>query len=243
MRRIFILLLAAMMVLACLCAGSYALSDRGPYSPNARCARQARAWRSELYPSLVEWTDIVTLADSTSRMSLSPLIRDMQITRRQILALETPSCAAVAVAHLDMSMEATIQAFTAFMAQKADSTVDVQAKRATEQMEAFERQLAALQRVPPSDVERLGAAIIDNLAVLLATPEMPRDTYINAYDPETRERLARVGIWGPDGTVVANLEHGDPIIVTRIDGPNCFVITEDGIEGILACAYTQLPEH
>ena len=185
--------------------------------------------------------DVVALADSTSRMNLSPLIRDMQTIRRAVQDVEAPRCAAVAVRHLDTSMDSAIRAYTAFMAQETDAVVSAAMKNSTKELALFLREINELEDVPSSQLWHTGATLVGELLALLPKSDFPRATCVNGYDPSSGERLATVQIVDRDGHPVASLEHGDPITVTKIEGPNCYVTTEARVKGIIACAYTQLP--
>lgn len=237
--RLFALALVATLLLGCVVVVLFA--PDGLLSPQRLCAHQVRAWRDEAQPHIEDWLDVVTLADNTSRINLSPLIRDMQTIRRDILALPTPRCAAVAVAHLDASMESSIRAYTAFMAQEPDTVVSAAITESTTELTLFGRELAELTDVPSVPLWQTGVSIMDSVLALVPASALPRDTYINGYDPATGERLNVVRIVDRNGEPVADLEHGDPITVTKIDGPNCFITSETGVRGIVACDYTQLP--
>ena len=242
MRRVIILFaLALTATLLVGCVFTVLFAPDGLLSPQRRCARQVAAWRDEAQPHIEEWLDVVTLADNTSRMNLSPLIRDMQTIRRAVQDVEAPRCAVVAVSHLDTSMDSAIRAYTAFMAQESSTVVSAAMKESTKELALFQREIKELGDVPPAPLWQTSVTIMDALLALLPKSPYPRDTYINGYDPTSGERLASVQIVGNDGAPVASLEHGDAITVTKIEGPNCYVTTEAGVKGIVACAYTQLP--
>jgi hypothetical protein len=221
-----------------MCVAGYLFTSGGMFSPERQCAKETAAWRVRLQPHLSEWTDVVVLADNTARMNLSPLVRDMQAIRRDALALETPDCAIVAKAHLYGSMEMTILGFTAFMAQESDGLVTTSMKEAAKELQAFHREVESLTDVPPSKLQELAGETIFKLLALIPKSELPRETYINGYDANG-QRLAEVYIWTKDGTVLTTLQHGAPVTITKVDGPNCFVTTEAGAKGIVDCFYTQ----
>jgi len=239
MKRIVALLfLVALLILM----GAYVLVPGGPLSTEARWARQVEPWEERLSPHLIEWQDLIGVANSTSRMALSPLIRDMQRVRREAMAIEPPECAIVVYSSLSVSMDAEIDAFLSFMAQEPSSAVGNDMAMAVESGRRFWRELQDLKQVPPDALERWPQALAKRAASLIPVSDLPRDTYINGYDPESGERLAAVYIIDHDGAVVAHLDHGNPITVTKIDGANCFVTTETGVKGLVACAFIQMPE-
>ena len=235
--------IAALLIVVCILAlvGAYLLLPGGPLSAETRCAREVETWLEELSPLLVEWQDLVTVTSSTSRIAVSPLVREMQGLHRDVQTTNIPECAIVAYAELDSSMRSTILAFTGFMAQEPDSVVSKDITAALQYRQRFWRQIDKLQESPEHLLNRFADDGVQVLVSLLPRSPNPRDTYINGYDPASGERLASVQIVGSDGEPVAHLEHGDAITVTKIEGPNCHITTEAGVRGIVACAYTQLP--
>lgn len=67
--------------------------------------------------------DAYNLANNTSRMSLSPVIGDLQEIRRDAQDLDVPRCALDTKTNLVNYMDAIIDAFLAFLAQEPDSVV------------------------------------------------------------------------------------------------------------------------
>jgi len=238
MRRSIIAVLALVGTLFVMCVAGYLFTSSGVFSPERRCAKEVAAWREELQPYINEWNDLIVLADSTSRINLSPLIRDMQTVRREAMTLDAPTCATSARSHLDLSMDLMTTAFTSFMAQESDALVTAGMKVAADELMAFDREAKTLTDVPPSKLQELAGETIFKLIALIPKPELPRETYINGYDANG-QKMAEVYIWTKDGTVLTTLEHGAPVTITKIDGPNCFVTTETGDRGIVDCFYTQ----
>lgn len=222
--------------------GLYLFLPGGPLSAEARCARNVEAWLEELSPLLIEWSDLTTVAASTSRIALAPLIRDMQAVRREVMGIEPPECAGLAYLSLTVGMDAEIEAFTGFMAQDPDSAISNSMAKALDSHRRFWREVDDLQKTPDNVFVAWIDLAMKEVASLIPASDLPRATHINGYDPESGARLRAVHIIDRGGTVVASLEHGNPITVTKIEGANCFVTTEAGIKGIIACDYTQLPE-
>jgi hypothetical protein len=77
-----------------------------------------------------EFADAYTVATSAPRMSLAPVIQDLQAIRREAEDLEVPECAAPAKDALIAYMNVAIEAFTAFMSQKSDRHVATVFERA-----------------------------------------------------------------------------------------------------------------
>jgi len=236
MRRIA-LLAVVVVILVILCA--YLFLPGGPLSADAQCAQKVGEWEEHLKPQLEEWYDLFNLASSTSRIALSPVVREMQSVRREVAAAEAPECAREAKLHLLSMMESTIDAFTLFMEQESDSAIATKMEDAAQAASRYRREVESLKKLPPSTIGRWRETLERNIRQLMPASELPRSTYINGYDPKTGARLETVAIVDREGAVVAQLEHGDPITVTKIEGPNCFVVTEAGVKGMLACDYVQ----
>jgi type II secretory pathway pseudopilin PulG len=84
---------------------------------------------------LARWDDAVKLASTTSRISLPVQVAALQDIRRDASALTVPPCMDEAKVHLVNSMQATIDAFMAFMANE-DKLGDVFAKEKFDEAKA-----------------------------------------------------------------------------------------------------------
>jgi len=73
---------------------------------------------------LAKWDDAVDVADSTARMSLSGPIAELQTIKREASAYKPPECFAEAHTKLLKYMDATIDGYLAFMADKGDVSVN-----------------------------------------------------------------------------------------------------------------------
>ncbi len=65
-----------------------------------------------------EWDDAIKLANSTPRMQLAPQIQNLQRIRRDVQAQEWPACGQAAQGLLVALMDAQIEGFIAFLAQR-----------------------------------------------------------------------------------------------------------------------------
>jgi len=81
---------------------------------------------SEFEITMEEWDDTILLAESTSRMSLAPVIKELQDIKRSTRRMERPECAGYLVDFIIVAMEADIDAFISFLAQESDRTVSNQ---------------------------------------------------------------------------------------------------------------------
>lgn len=78
----------------------------------------SEATHAQLSDILARFDDAVTLADSTPRIQLAEVIAEMQAIRREAGSLEVSECLGAIYPTLVTSMDAIIEGFTAFMAQK-----------------------------------------------------------------------------------------------------------------------------
>ncbi len=93
-------------------------------SAAAECSKSAAKELTEQVEPLIDrFDDANERAGSTSRISLSPVIGEMQEVRRDFKDLEVDSCAEQAKEVMVDYMDKTIDAYIAFLADESDSTV------------------------------------------------------------------------------------------------------------------------
>lgn len=114
-------------------------------TPEPSCQQQAAPFITEIQPIFQEWTDAATLAGNTPRASLNTEIGKLQEIRRRVQAVEAPACAADVRQNLVASMDTSIEAYLAFLAQKPENEVSGLFSLATQQLDLFSRNLAHLQ--------------------------------------------------------------------------------------------------
>ena len=103
------------------------------------CSVQAKTFVEETELFFAEWDDTNKLAGSTARMSLAPVIAQLQDIRRRVEDVTYPQCASgVRQLMLDY-MDGTIEGYLAFLSQESDSTVQA---RFDEASEAFDQWMA-----------------------------------------------------------------------------------------------------
>jgi hypothetical protein len=141
MQRILALLALAAALSACSgIAVQIAPTPTPTVVPTAEpCAVQAASFLSEAEQIMVAWQDAVMLADNTGRGALSPVIAQMQELRRDLGQLEAPECAMLAQRLLVTSMDETIHAYLAFMAQEPNRQVLARFDAASDALEAGTR--------------------------------------------------------------------------------------------------------
>lgn len=86
--------------------------------------RSVAEWWQEAQPAARQFADNMTVADSTSRISLAPVIQDMQQDRRAFAAINCPPEAGSARTAILAAMDASIDYFLAFMSNGQDAVTD-----------------------------------------------------------------------------------------------------------------------
>jgi hypothetical protein len=139
--RILVAIIAAAIVFLTACGVPFV---------SASCATQAQPFLDQIEPIAREWDDAAALAGQTPRMALSAQIEKLQAVRRKAQDLAPPACAQPVKDELVKSMDATIQGFLDFLAQKPDSTVQVSFVAAQTHMTAFGDRVAEIRGQPTS---------------------------------------------------------------------------------------------
>lgn len=168
--------LAAAMVFGCL--GAFALlyvtadfpvETSGPVQPAATptprptntptvprvsrlCQSQTADYLAQLEPILDEWQDAVEVANSTARIALSPMVRDLQRIQRDVEDVPAPDCARHGSSRLIGGMDSIVDAFIAFMGEEAESVVSYKFNSGYDQMTTGVEELThlALGQIPPT---------------------------------------------------------------------------------------------
>lgn len=140
---------ALIVLLAVLLSGCTAISDaveKMVPSPTPTCAEEVETWHIAVSPKLEEWFDAVELADSTSRVSLTGPISELQRIARDIKAVKYPVCAQNAYDNLKWHLDKTIDGFLEFMSQQ--DTYEATINSAFEHYKAYLYQEALLRMEP-----------------------------------------------------------------------------------------------
>lgn len=85
---------------------------------------KVKAAGDEIQGLMAEYEDALDIASSTSRISLSGPVAELQDIKRQTEAVEVPACLVPAHRFTIASMEKSIEAFISFMGQASDSEVN-----------------------------------------------------------------------------------------------------------------------
>jgi hypothetical protein len=112
----------------CLCLTAIILSGCSGVSfsaptPTPTCAQQAAHFLDEIFAIQDEWKDAETLAGSTPRMSLPPIVSNFQEIRRRADAITAPECAEQAKSYAVDYMDRTIEAYLLFLSQESDTDI------------------------------------------------------------------------------------------------------------------------
>ena len=130
---------------------------------SALCQAATQDHLAQIQPLLEEWDDAVEVANSTARIALSPLVRDMQGIQHNVEDVTVPDCARHGSALLIEGMGSVIDSFIAFMGDEPDFVVSLYFSTGYEEMTRGVEELGALAegripatstavptRVPPS---------------------------------------------------------------------------------------------
>jgi hypothetical protein len=96
------------------------------------------------------WADSVQLAGSTSRLGLSPVISNMQALKQEADAVRIPGCLSPMKTAMVASMDEGIEAFLAFMADSADSTVSFHLSESSRQTDIYIREITRISSCAPN---------------------------------------------------------------------------------------------
>jgi hypothetical protein len=106
------------------------------------------AYLDELELVLEEWDDTRLRAGSTSRMSLSPVIGELQDIRRRTRRIDRPACAGYLNDLVVVAMERDIDSFISFLGQDSDSVVARKMDGAEKAWEVVEGEIANFEENP-----------------------------------------------------------------------------------------------
>jgi hypothetical protein len=124
-RRAWLLLLIAASLLVTACSGR----------------QDVAAYMEEAHAILERWDDAFEVAASTSRVSLSPAIKDLQAVRRDFDDLEPPEPCVKFHASVLGAMNYAIDGFIAFMADEPDDEVNNKFVLSNRRLDAAMRQM------------------------------------------------------------------------------------------------------
>jgi len=112
------------------------------------CYEQSQSFISQLDAQTTAWDDAIAIANSTSRISLSGPISNLQNIRREVSNLDYPVCAQFVYQHALEYMNSTIEGFLSFMSDDPDSVVNKHFDTASNQLTIFVLSLLDLKSTP-----------------------------------------------------------------------------------------------
>jgi len=117
--------------------------------PKVDCSQEeVDSYLDELDYSLEEWDDTYLIATSTSRMSLAPIIGDLQDIKRDVSRFDRPECADYISDIVVVAMESDINALVSFLSQDSDSVVSRKMAGAKEAWEIVDTELKNFKESP-----------------------------------------------------------------------------------------------
>lgn len=122
--------------------------------PKVSCPQdEVKKYLDDLDALLEEFDDTVTIAESTSRIGLAPVIQTMQSQKRSIARLNAPDCAKYLTDMVVVAVETKIDAFLSFMSQASDTSISRKLKVADEARITVNGQIEAFRKDPLSAYE------------------------------------------------------------------------------------------
>lgn len=153
----------------------------------------------ELEFMMEEWDDTVTIAESTSRMSLAPIIQDMQNIKRDARRLDRPECAVYLQDLVTLAMESEITALLAFLTQESDTVVSRKMNAALTIRETVDQELEAFQ------ADAMDAYLKSNVSAdtleeeaSKAEPFLLPDGWIDTDIPDSDLTISHPEDWTPE---------------------------------------------
>ncbi len=116
-------LLVALVLAGCGGATATTVAEIPATATIETCRDTTMNYDDTLKPVLAKWDDAVKIVGSTSRVALAPQISALQTIKREADALKPGACVEPTHALILQSMNATIDGYLAFSAQKSDAEV------------------------------------------------------------------------------------------------------------------------
>ncbi len=101
------------------------------------CIEQSTEYIQELDDLTMRSLDAVELADSTPRLSLGPVISDLQEIKREVAALDAPECASQVQRAAEKLMEQSVTTYLAFVSEEEDEVVAAEYDKMSEYAGAY----------------------------------------------------------------------------------------------------------
>jgi hypothetical protein len=148
------ILIGLIIVLLIVAAGGviYILGGDKLLEKTQPCYIQAKEFNEKLQSYFDDWDDANTVAGSTSRIALSPAVKELQTIRRGVADLVAPTCAVEVQNMVSDYMDKVIEGYLSFMADEGDSVVSQKMEEASTALDKFFTEYSKLKNgQPPYD--------------------------------------------------------------------------------------------
>jgi hypothetical protein len=117
--------------------------------PKVECPQEeVETYLEEIDYILEEWDDTYLVATSTSRMSLAPIIGELQDIKRDVNRLDRPECAGYLSDIVVVAMESDINSLVSFLSRDSDSVVSRKMAGAKKAWEIVDTELENFEESP-----------------------------------------------------------------------------------------------
>lgn len=139
--------------------------------PEVNCSQeQVDEYLDELDYTLEEWDDTYSIAVTTPRASVAPIIGDLQDIKRNVRRIVKPDCAEYISGIVVVAMESDINALLSFLGNDSDSVVSRKMTGAKKAWEIVNGELDSF-RLSPLDAYKAFNLSAEEIAMSLDKPE------------------------------------------------------------------------
>lgn len=213
-RNLLVVLATALLLTASACGGATqdskdtSLANDTPAStntpiptdtpkPRVSCRQdEVDKYVDELELVLEEWDDTSRRAETTSRMSLSPVVGELQDIRRRTRRLDRPDCGDYLNDLVVVAMEREIDSFISFLGQDSDSVVARKMNGAEKAWEVVNEEIANFEEDPVEAYQTFSVSADELEAALDEPNQFTRpEGWINEEIPDSDLRLSVPDDW------------------------------------------------
>jgi len=155
--------------------------------PAVNCSQeQVDTYLDELDYTLEEWDDTYSIAKTTPRASLAPIIGELQDIKRNVRRIEKPECAEYISGIVVVAMESDIDALLSFLGKDSDSIVTRKMNGAKKAWEIVNGEVDSF-RASPLDAYKAFNLSAEEIASSLDKPEpfVKPEGWVDKSIPET----------------------------------------------------------
>ena len=92
-------------------------------TPTPACQAEVSAYLDKMRPLVGKFSDTTKLANSTARIALAPIVRDMQQIRRDMIDIPSPQCAKPAVLLISEGTDLIVNNYIRFIAKEDEKSI------------------------------------------------------------------------------------------------------------------------